>query len=62
MKMYVTMKIEGYFTTGVEADNPKEAIKKAIDNFYEADFGQLADIEGDAVKVEDEVGNFLYER
>lgn len=62
MKMYVRMKIEGHFTTGVEANNPKEAIEKAINNFYGADFGQLADIEGDVVNVEDEAGSLLYER
>lgn len=61
MKMYVNMKIEGRFLAEVEADNPREAIEKSINNFYDADFGQLTDIERDIVNVEDEVGNFLYE-
>lgn len=61
MKMYVCMKIEGRFIAEVEANTPREAIEKSTDNYYEANFGQLTDIERDIINVEDESGNFLYE-
>lgn len=61
MKMYVNMKIEGRFIAEVEANTTEEAIEKSIDNYYEANFGELTDIDRDIVSVEDENGNFLYE-
>lgn len=61
MKMYVNMRIEGCFIAEVEANTPEEAIEKSIDNYYEANFGELTDIDRDVVSVEDENGNFLYE-
>ena len=57
MKAYVTMKIEGRFIC--EVDVPDGAsiddIRNAANNlFAEADFGELADIDGEAVTWTDE--------
>ena len=61
MKYWVTYKVEGRFETQVEADNKDEAINKACDRYYEADFGSLRDLEAEPIIVEDENGNFIWE-
>lgn len=58
MRYYVTMAIEGRFTCGVEANDLKEAKEKAIEEYYDADFGVLESIDAQAIKAEDEDGNF----
>lgn len=60
MKYYVTMAIDGRFTCEVEANGLDEAKEKAIEEYYDADFGVLECIEAQAVNAEDEDGN-LYD-
>ena len=57
MRYYVTMAIEGRFTCGVEANGLDEAKEKAIEEYYDADFGVLECIEAQVVNAEDENGN-----
>lgn len=54
MKYYVTYK--------VEADSLEEAKKKAQEEFCDADFGDAEDIDGEDIMVEDEDGNYVWER
>lgn len=62
MKFYVTYKIEARYVAKVEADNLEEAIKKAESEYLDADFGVAEDIDGEQVIVEDEKGNFVWEK
>ena len=62
MKYYVTYKIDARYITEVEAENFEEAKKKAENNFIDADFGVAKDIDGEAIIVEDENGNYVWER
>lgn len=58
MKYYVTMAIDGRFTCEVDANNFVEAKEKAIDKYYDTDFGGLECIDATVVNAEDEKGNF----
>lgn len=62
MKYYVTYKFEARYIAEVEADNPKEAMKRAEEEYIDADFGEAEDIDGEAIIVEDENGNYVLER
>ena len=62
MKYYVTYKIDARYITEVEADNLEEAMEKAESEYMDADFGVATDIDGEKVIVEDENGNFVWER
>lgn len=62
MKYFVKYRFEACYTAEVEADNLEEARKKAEEAYINADFGQAEDIDGEAVAVEDETGNFVWER
>lgn len=59
---YVTYAVEARFVTKVQAQDETEALKKAEDEFSRADFGVASDIDGSAVIVEDENGNFVWEK
>lgn len=61
-KYYVTYKIEARYIAEVEADSLEEAKKKAEDEYISADFGEAEDIDGDAIIVEDENGNYVWEK
>ena len=54
MKYYVTYKIDARYTTEVEADNFKDALNNAVNNFVDADFGEAEDIEAEPIIVENE--------
>jgi hypothetical protein len=58
----VTYKIDARFVTEVEADNLEEAMKKAEYKYYDADFGEARDIDGEAIIAEDENGSFVFEK
>lgn len=58
---YVTYKITARFIAAVEASGVDEAMYLAQGRFYDADFGEAEDIEGEVVIVEDENGDFVYE-
>lgn len=62
MKHYVTYKIEARYIAEVEADNLEEAMKKAEYKYYDADFGKARDIDGEPIMVEDENGNYIFEK
>ena len=60
-KFYVTYRIDARFTAEVEANTEEEAKEKSVSVWYEADFGQAKDVDGEIVSVEDEEGNVIYE-
>lgn len=62
MKYYITYKIEARYITEVEADNLEETMKKAESEYLDADFGEAEDIDGEMIVVEDEKGNFVWEK
>ena len=62
MRFYVTYKIEARYVAEVEAENVEEAKKKAESKFFDANFGEAEDIEGDAIVVEDNNGDYVWEK
>ena len=62
MKYYVTYKINARYIAEVEADDIEEAMQKADAEYIDADFGAAEDIDGEKVIVEDEDGNFVWEK
>ena len=63
MKTYwVTFKMEARFECPVDAESIQEALKEAQWRFEDADFGEASDIDGEAITVEDERGNILWEK
>ena len=62
MTYYVTYKIDARYVAEVEANDLDEARAKAKEEFNDADFGAAVDIDGDDIIVEDELGNFVWER
>ena len=62
MTYYVTYKVEAQFVAPVDADSIEEAMKKAQGRFADADFGEAADIDGEPIIVEDENGDYLWEK
>ena len=62
MRYCVTYKIDARFITVVEAENIEDAKKKAESKFCDADFGVAEDIDGEAIIVEDENGNYVWEK
>ena len=61
-KFYVTFKIDARYVAEVEASNVEEAKKKASEAFSDADFGAAEDIDGEVIVVEDENGNYVWEK
>ena len=59
---YVTFRIDGRFVTKVMAKNLEEAKNEALEHYYDADFGVLECVDSKIVVVEDEQGNFVYEK
>lgn len=62
MKYYVKYKVEARYIAEVEADSLEEAREKASEEYIDADFGVAEDIDGEDIIVEDENGNFVWER
>lgn len=62
MKFYVTYKVEARFIAEVEAADVEEAKKKAESDYIDADFGAAEDINGEQIIVEDENGNYVWEK
>lgn len=62
MRYYVTYKVESRYIAAVEADSIEEARKKASEEFSDADFGVAEDIGGEDIIIEDENGNYVWER
>lgn len=62
MKYYVTYKIDARYIAEVEAENIEEAKEKAEDKYLGADFGVAEDIDGEAIIIEDENGDYVWEK
>lgn len=62
MKYYVTWSIVGRYITEVEAEDEREAREKSFEKFWDASFGELKDIDGYPIIVEDEKGDFVWEK
>lgn len=62
MKYWVTYKVEARYIAEVEADDIEEAKKKAESEYIDADFGEAEDINGEPIMVENENGNYLWEK
>ena len=62
MCYFVTFKVDARFVAAVEAENPEKAIAEAKLRFYDADCGEFEDIQGEETTVEDENGNYVWER
>ena len=58
----VTFKVEARFEASVDADSIEEAMQKAQGRFADADFGETVDIEGEPIIIEDENGDYLWEK
>ena len=62
MKYYVTYRVDARYVAEVEAESLEDAMKKAESEYIDADFGAAEDISGEAVIVEDENGNYIWEK
>ena len=62
MKHYVTFKVEGRYIAEVDANSIDEAREKAANAFSDADFGELSDIDGEDIIIEDEDGDYIWEK
>lgn len=62
MKYYVTFKVDARYVAEVRAENIEDAIRKATECFQEADFGAAEDVDGEEIIVEDENGNYVWEK
>lgn len=62
MRYWVSFKIEGRYVAAVEANNVNEAIEKAKDEYIDANFGELQDIDGEPIIIQDENDNFVWEK
>ena len=59
---YVIYRVTARFAAEVTALNPEEARNAAEEVFGSADFGAATDIEGEPVIVEDEDGEYVWEK
>lgn len=60
--MYVTFKIDARFIAKVEAVSVEDALAKANVKWQDANFGVAEDIDGEAIIIEDENGEYLWEK
>lgn len=59
---YVTYRVDARYTAEVQADNLEDALELAGIVFSDANFGDAQDIDGEQITVEDESGNYIWER
>ena len=59
---YVTYRIDSRYIVKVHADTVEEAKQMAQSEWETADFGEAQDIDGEPVIVEDEDGNYVWEK
>lgn len=62
MKYYVKYKLEAYYETEVEAESVEEARKLADEKFFDADFGDAVNIEGEDIYVENQDGDYVWKK
>lgn len=61
-RYYVTYKVDARYVVQVNAHSIEEAIEKSKSKFLDTDFGKAEDVDGDAVIVEDQNGDIVWER
>lgn len=61
-RFYVTYRLDARYIASVDAGSLEEARKAAEDAYIGADFGEASDIQGEQIIIEDEDGNFVWER
>ena len=59
---YVTFKVESRFIAAVDAEDIDTALKEAQGRFSDADFGEAEAVDGEPIIVEDQEGNFVWEK
>lgn len=59
---YVTFKLDARYIAEVRAKDAQEALQKAKSAYLDADFGAAEDINGEPIIVEDENGDFVWEK
>lgn len=59
---YVTMKIDARYVAAVLAESVEEAKEKAMGRYQDADFGEAEDIDGEIITVENEEGDYVFEK
>lgn len=59
---YVTFRVDARFVAPVDAGSVEEALKEAQTRFSDANFGEAEDIDGEPIVVENEDGDYLWER
>lgn len=62
MKYFITYKVDARYVAEVDADSLEEAMKKADSEYQDADFGVAECIDGEKIIVEDEKGNYIWEK
>jgi hypothetical protein len=60
MKYYVTYSFHATYTAEVEAESIEDAMDKSKDEYYDADFGEAQNIDGEVIRVEDENENIVW--
>lgn len=62
-KFWVTYRVDARFVAEVEVDDIASALEAAQSEYIDADFGVLSDIiESKPIIIEDENGNYIWER
>lgn len=61
-RYYVIFRVEARFMAEVITHNLEDARKKAESIFTKADFGAATDIDGEPIIIEDEHGNYVWEK
>lgn len=61
-KFWVTYKIDARFVAAVDATDIQSALVAAQSEYENADFGEVSVIDGVAIIIEDEDGNYVWER
>lgn len=59
---YVTYRIDARFVAEVHADDAEEAKELAAEKWMDADFGAAEDINGEPIIIENEFGDFIWEK
>ena len=59
---YVTIKIDARAVVPVRATSYEEAMQKAKDDFIDLNLNEIEIVESDVILVEDEDGNYAYEK
>ena len=62
MTYFVTFKVEARFVVSIDAEDIESALDEARNRFTDADFGEAEDIEGEPIIVENEAGNYVWEK